>query len=322
MDDEMQATDAGTIELGHRLDAYARARLSPDPRATARTRARVMREARLSFEAARIAAHVVPAMTASGRSIRRRLLMPSLAAAVWLGIAAGTMAAGQAGGPLYPSRMWVEGALLPSGANARTLADLNRLDARLAEALSGAASGNRGAVAASLDAYYLIADDAIAESAGDAVLQAMVAEALDQHQTVLTAIAARLADKGNTTASEAIERNIQRAIDHNAAVIIRIGNRGTPQGGSSGGTSGGGAGGSGTSGGSGTGTSGSNGGSTDGGTGTVGGTGGGGTGGGSADKTPAPAPTDPPVSPTEKPARTPKPVPVVEPDHTPRPPSK
>jgi hypothetical protein len=320
MDDEMQATDAGTIELGRRLDAYARARLSPDPRATARTRARVMREARLSFEAARIAAHVVPAMTASDRSIRRRLLMPSLAAAVWLGIAAGTMAASQAGGPLYPSRMWVENAMLPSGANARTVADLNRLDARLAEALSGAASGNRGAVAASLDAYYLIADDAIAESAGDAVLQATVAEALDQHQTVLTAIAARLADKGNTNASEAIERNIQRAIDHNATVISRIGNRGTPQGGSSGRSSGGG-GGSGTGGGSGAGTSGSNGGSTGGGPGTVGGTGGGGTGSGSADKTPAPAPTDPPVSPTENPGRTPKPVPVVQPDHTPRAPS-
>jgi hypothetical protein len=315
MDDDMQATDAGTIELGHRLDAYARARLSPDPRATARTRARVMREARLTYEAARIAAHVVPAMTASGRSIRRRLLMPSLAAALWLGIAAGTMAAGQAGGPLYPSRMWVESALLPSGANARTVADLNRLDARLAEALSGAASGNRGAVAASLDAYYLIADDAIAESAGDAALQATVAEALDQHQTVLTAIAARLADKGNTTASEAIERNIQRAIDHNAAVINRIGSRGTPQGGTGGGSS---AGGSGTGGGSGAGDSGSGGGSAGGGSGTVGGSAGGGTGGGSAGKTPAPAPTDPPVSPTEKPARTPKPVPAVQPDHTPR----
>jgi hypothetical protein len=325
MDDDMQAMDAGTIELGHRLDAYARARLSPDPRATARTRARVMREARLSYEAARIAAHVVPAMTASGRSIRRRLLMPSLAAALWLGIAAGTMAASQAGGPLYPSRMWVESALLPSGANARTVADLNRLDARLAEALSGAASGNRGAVAASLDAYYLIADDAIAESAGDAALQATVAEALDQHQTVLSAIAARLADKGNTTASEAIERNIQRAIDHNAAVINRIGARGTPQGGTGGGSSVGGGGGSGTGGGSGAGATGSGGGSVDGGSGTVGGTGGGGTGGGDTGggsaSTPAPAPTDPPVSPTEKPARTPKPVPVVQPDHTPRPPS-
>jgi len=65
MDDEMQAIDAGTFELGHRLEAYARARLSPDPRATARTRARVMREARLSFDGAGIAIHVAPAIAAS-----------------------------------------------------------------------------------------------------------------------------------------------------------------------------------------------------------------------------------------------------------------
>jgi hypothetical protein len=317
MDDEMQVMDAGTIELGHRLDAYARARLSPDLRATARTRARVMREARLSYEAARIAAHVVPAMTASGRSIRRRTLITSLAAALWLGIAAGTMAASQAGGPLYPSRMWVETALLPSGANARTVADLNRLDARLAEALSGAASGNRGAVAASLDAYYLIADDAIAESAGDVALEAMVAEALDQHQTVLTAIAARVADKGNMTASEAIERNIQRAIEHNAAVIEGIGSRTTPQGGS-----GGGAGvGSGAGTGSGTGGASGTGGSATGGSGTSSGDDGGASGSSPAATTPAPTPTNPPVTATEKPAHTPKPAPTVQPDHTPRAPS-
>jgi hypothetical protein len=315
MDSDMQATDAGTIELGHRLDAYARARLSPDPRATARGRARVMREARLSFEAARIAVHVVPAMAASGRSMRRRVVMPFLAATLWLAFAVGTMAASQAGGPLYPSRMWIENATLPSGANARTVADLNRLDARLAEALSGAASANRGAVAASLDAYYLIADDAIAESAGDSLLQAMVAEALNQHQTVLTAIAARLADKGNLTASEAIERNIQRAIDHNAAVIQGIGSRGTPQGGAGGGASGtGGAG----SGGAGTGGAGS-GGAGAGGAGTGGGAAGAGAGGaGSANPTPAPSPTSRPVIATEKPVHTPKPAPGGQPDHTPR----
>jgi uncharacterized membrane protein YgcG len=307
MDSDMQATDAGTIELGHRLEAYARARLSPDPRSTARARARVMREARLSFEAARIAVHVIPAMAASRRSMRRRMLMPFLAAAMWLALAVGTMAASQAGGPLYPSRMWIENAMLPSGANARTVADLNRLDARLAEALSGAATGNRDAVVAALDAYYLIADEAIAESASDSALQAMVAEALDQHRAVLTAIAARLADKGNVNASEAIERNIQRAIDHNAAVVRGIGSRGNPQGGAGGGA----AGGSGT-GGAGTGV----------GAGAGGGDGGAGSspagGGGSPARTPAPSPSPRPVTATEKPAHTPKPVPVGQPDHTPR----
>jgi hypothetical protein len=312
MDSQMQATDAGTIELGRRLEAYARARLSPDPRATARTRARVMREARLSFEAARIAVHVVPAMAASSRSTRRRMVMPFLAAAVWLGIAVGAMAASQAGGPLYPSRMWMENATLPSGANARTVADLNRLDARLAEALAGAASDNRGAVAAALDVYSLIADDASAESASDPVLQALVAEALDQHRAVLTAIAARLADKGNATASDAIERNIQRAIDHNAAVILGIGKPATPgsgAGGGSGGATGGGgsgAGGNGSGGSAGTGGGGAGGGTKNGG------------GSGTAAPTPPPSPTNPPVIGGDKPARTPKPAPTNQPTHSPR----
>jgi len=273
-----------------------------------------MRESRLSFEAARIAVHVLPAMAASSRSMRRRMVMPFLAAAVWLGIAVGAMAASQAGGPLYPSRMWMENATLPSGANARTVADLNRLDARLAEALAGAASDNRGAVAAALDAYSLIADDASAESATDPGLQALVAEALDQHRAVLTAIAARLADKGNATASDAIERNIQRAIDHNAAVIQGIGNSTAPGSGGSGGPTGGGGSGSGSSG---AGGDGSGGGS---------GTGGGGTGSvtksgggsGTAAPTPAPSPTDPPVNGGDKPAHTPKPTPDAQPAHSPR----
>src|SRR6266550_377947 len=144
MDDDMQAMDAGTIELGRRLEAFAHARLSPDPRLTARTRARVLREARLSF---------------------------------------------------------------------------------------GAARGDRLAVSASLDAYFLIADDAIAGSANDPGLEARVAKALNQHQDVLALIAARLADKGNTTTSDAIERNIERAIEHNATVILNIGSPGGSQGG-------------------------------------------------------------------------------------------
>jgi hypothetical protein len=238
MDDHMQAIDAGTIELGRRLEVYARARLSPDPQASARTRARVMREARLSFEAARIAVHVGPAIAASRRSMRRRMVIPFLAAAVWLGIAAGSIAAAQAGGPLYPTRMWVETALLPPGIEARTQAELSQLDVRLAEVLAGVARGDRDAVAAALDAYSRIADDAIAASVDDPVLAAAVAEALDQHRAVLTAIAARLGDRGNLTASEAIERNNERAIEHSAGAINAIGSHPNPPAGGSGGSSG------------------------------------------------------------------------------------
>ena len=304
----MQAYDAGTIELGHRLEAYARARLSPDPRATARTRARVLREARLAYEASRIAVHVAPAIAASHGSMRRRMFMPLLAAAVWLGIAVGANAAAQPGGPLYPTRMWVETAFLPSDPVARTDAELDRLDARLAEALNGAAHEDRAAVGAALDAYYLIADDVLADSANDPDLEARVADALDHHQALLTAIAGRLTDKGNVSAADAIERNIQRAIDHNAAVIESITAHEKPQGGAPNGGAGTGAGGSGNggagTGGGGTGSGGGGGGSGTGGAGAGGaGTGGAGTGtgggGGAAQKSP-------------------KPTPTAQPDHTPR----
>ncbi len=286
----MQATDAGTIELQRRLDSYARARLSPSARATARTRARVMREARLSFDAARIAVHVAPALMASRRTMQRRMLMPFLAAAVWLGIAVGSISAAQPGGPLFPTRMWIENAALPSDLGARTTAELDRLDARLAESLAGAASGDRAAVAAALDAYYQIADEVSATSEGNADLEIRVTAALGQHEDVLTAIAARLADKGNATAADAIERNIQRTIEHNAAVVKQLDANGaaTPNGGA------GGAGGNGSTG------SGAN--------------GSGGQGGGPAATPPSAGTHD---GGGDKPERTPKPTPAA-PDHTPR----
>jgi len=295
MDDDMQAIEAGN-ELERLLALYARARLSPDPSATARTRARIMREARLSFEAARIAVHVAPALAASRASLRRRMVMPFLAAAIWLGIAVGTISAAQPGGPLFPTRMWVEAAALPVAPAARTAAELDRLDARIAEALTAIARGDRAAVEAALAAYGQIADDATAQAAGNSDLEALVAAALDHHRDVLTAIAARLADKGNTTASDAIERNIERAIEHSSAVMVTLRHDGpTLQGGTSGG----------------------------GGAGAGDGSGGGGA--GSAGRTPEPKPTPTPVvdpthptGPGDKPPKTPRPDRTPQPDHSPK----
>ena len=74
----MQAFEVRDDEIERRLDAYARARLSPDPQAIARVRSRVMREARLQFETARIAAQLAPAVAvARHRSMTRRLAMPA-----------------------------------------------------------------------------------------------------------------------------------------------------------------------------------------------------------------------------------------------------
>jgi hypothetical protein len=294
MDDDMQAIEAGN-ELERLLALYARARLSPDPSATARRRARIMREARLSFEAARIAVHVAPALAASRASLRRRMVMPFLAAAVWLGIAVGTISAAQPGGPLFPTRMWVEAAALPVAPAARMAAELDRLDARIAEALTAIARGDRVAVEAALGAYGQIADEATAQAAGNSDLEALVAAALDHHRDVLTAIAARLADKGNTTASDAIERNIERAIEHSSAVMVTLSHDGpvTQDG----------------SGGAGT------------------GDGTGGSGAGSAGRTPEPKPTptptpvaDPthPIGPGDKAPKTPRPDRTPQPDHSPK----
>ena len=90
-DDEMQQTlEIRDFEIERRLEAFARARLSPNPVAAARTRARVMREARLQFDAARIAAQIAPAVALSTRrSSPRRFLTPLLAASMWVGIAVG-----------------------------------------------------------------------------------------------------------------------------------------------------------------------------------------------------------------------------------------
>ena len=222
MDDEMQAIEIRDPELERRIDAFARLRLSPDAGAIARIRARVMREARLQHEAARIAAYVAPAVEARRRSVFRRAVMPLVAAAVWTAIAVGTIAAAQPGGGLYAARLWVERATLPATAAARVDADLAKLDDRMAEALAAASVGDRGALAASLEAYGLSAEDATATSAGDLDLGARVEAALGRHQVVLSALVAGLTAKGNDIAVDAIERNIERAIDHNAAVLAAL----------------------------------------------------------------------------------------------------
>lgn len=302
----MQATDVMDREIERRLESYARARLSPDPQAVARARARVMREARLQFEASRIAIHMAPTISiAVHRSRTRRLAMPLLAASVWLGIAVGANAAAQAGGPLYPTRMWVENAVLPSTGASRATAELERLNARLAEAMSAAARGDAGAVQAALDAYREIADEAIAAAAGDADLEALVTAALDRHEAVLTAVAAGLVSQGNDTAAAAVEASIQRAIDHNQAVIKRIGENGAggAENGSTGGSGTGGTGGSGGTGGTGTVVGPAPSADNGGGNGGTGGTGGTGTTDGKPAKTPKPAPSADPLQP---------------PDHSPR----
>ena len=319
----MQAMEVTDREIERRLEAFARARLSPDREIVARTRARVMREARLQFEASRIAVHLAPPVVLTPhRSIARRLAMPILAASVWLGIAVGSISAATAGGPLYPARLWVENAVLPADGTSRANAEISRLNDRLGEAVAGAARGDAGAVAAALDAYREIADEAIFGTRGDANLEAIVTTALDNHRVVLAAVASALEGKGNDTAAAALEESIQRAIDHNRAVVDTVhatgtGGGGGPAGGpatkpgTGAGTGAGSGSASGTSGGTGSG-AGAGGDSGAGGTGSGGGGNGStgtGTDGDKPGKTPrpTPAPPGPPASPD----------PHSQPEHTP-----
>src|SRR5258706_16203122 len=110
--------------------------------------------------------------------------MPCGAAGMGPAIAVGAIAAAQAGGPLSPTRMWIENATLPTAGAARAGAELSRLDARLFEATAAASRGDVGAVEAALDAYFRIADEATAAAIGDSALEAQVAAALDKHLAV------------------------------------------------------------------------------------------------------------------------------------------
>jgi hypothetical protein len=247
MDDGMQVMEAADFEIERRLDSFARARLSPDPQAAARMRARVMREARLRF-AAPMPLSPTSEVVALRRSPRRtrRLGLSVLAAAVWLGVMVGSISAAQAGGPLYGARMWIENVTLPVDATARATAELARLDDRLTEVIAAAARGDAGAVQAALDAYRAIADTAIATAAGSDALEALVSKALDAHLAVLTGVADKLTARGNDTAASAVQAAIERTIARNRAAIVQIGagrgNTGsqdaTPAGGGAGGAGG------------------------------------------------------------------------------------
>jgi hypothetical protein len=220
-DEHVDGLSAADLDLERRLEAYARVRLSPDPAAVARMRSRVMREVRLEFDLGRSIA--AAAVAAPRRPFARRLLTPLLAAAVWLAIAVGTMAAVQPGGPLYPTRLWIEHAALPASPEARTSAEIAQLENRLAEVMAAAADGDRGAVLAALAAYRQQADSALAEAALDEARLAIISAALDRHLDVLSAVADQVAAKGNGQAASAIQANLERAIEHNSAVLQRLG---------------------------------------------------------------------------------------------------
>jgi hypothetical protein len=195
--------------IARRLTAYAQFRLSPTPEASARMRALVIeaaagmpaRTARPAQEPVSLAAY------RSGFGGRSRLFAALMAAALSVLLLGGVAFASSPGGPLYGVRLWVETVSLPSDPGARTDADVDRLDARLDEAVGAARNGNGSATAAALAAYRDILDDALTAAGKLEARNERLEAALTRHQVVL----ATLLGYAPEPARDALERAIERS---------------------------------------------------------------------------------------------------------------
>ena len=198
-------------QLARRLVAYAGLRLSPTPDATARMRTRVLAAA--AGMPARTASHPEkPVSLAAYRARfggRSRLFAALLAAALSVLLIGGVAFASSAGGPLYGVRLWVETVALPSEPGARADADVDRLDARLDEAVGAARNGNGGATAAALAAYREILDDALAAAGQPESRSERLEAALARHQLVLATLLAYAPEPARDALERAIERSNQ-----------------------------------------------------------------------------------------------------------------
>jgi hypothetical protein len=233
MDDEMIDLTAGDAVLRRRIDAYAEHRLSPDLATSSRIRARVLAVAHRQADLARADAAltiVTAATPPSTRAVRAghrwgRSLVGLLAASLVLGASAGSVLAARPGGPLYEPRIWVETLTLPRDPSQRALAELDRLEQRLTEAAEAVRSGDTAAASAALQAYETIIEQAssAAIAAQDDVAIAVLETGVGRNIDVLRALILALPDQ----AAEAIERAVQRAIEHSDGAIDRI-ERGKP----------------------------------------------------------------------------------------------
>ena len=216
-DDELsQDGDPGDEALAQRLAAYAAGRLTPGSSATTRMRAQVRAAA---DRQAALVLHREP--TPIHRGHRRRLVVALLAACLTIGLVVGSASASQAGGPLYPVRIWAETLTLPSSPSERAAAEVRRLEARLAEASQASAAGDQAAADAALEAYGNIVDHATADAGTDLEAGAILASGVKHNVTVLTTLAGRVPEP----ARDAIQRAIQRS---DVAVDQIHANNGTP----------------------------------------------------------------------------------------------
>ena len=198
-------------QMARRLTAYAQFRLSPTPETSARMRARVM-EAAAAIPGRPAVATPEPISLAAYRvrfGGRSRVFASLLAAGLSVLLLAGVAFASSPGGPLYGVRLWVETVALPSEPGARADADVDRLDARLDEAIGAARNGNGSATAAALAAYRDILDDALTAAGKIDARNERLEAALTRHQVVLATLLGYAPEPARDALEQAIERSDQ-----------------------------------------------------------------------------------------------------------------
>jgi hypothetical protein len=206
------------------LAAYAAARLEPDAAGTARTRERVLAEARKRLASPVAAGSVVtpPALTVvatappSRASLGRRTsrwTLALVAAGIVVVLAAGAVAAGSGpGGPLYGARLWVEELMLPAEASDRAEAQMERLEQRLQETEQASAEGNGPAVKAALEAYRAQVRATIEAAGDDLTREERLALMLEKHRVVLATLAGLVPEQASEALNRILAENTQ-AID-------------------------------------------------------------------------------------------------------------
>ncbi len=224
MDEDFVERRPADLEIYRRLDAFATARLAPDAAAMARIRTALMGQALAAADArsAALMGQAPLAVALPERPVvafprpKRRAAAAILAACLVVGVGATSVAASQAGGPLYGPRMWIEAATLPTDAVARADAQFARLDARLQEVRLAVRSGNADAAEAALKAYAVIVADLDAGAATNRAVAASLEDDLARRQVVLVG----LLDKVPAQAQDAI----QHALQQGAKTIDKSGN--------------------------------------------------------------------------------------------------
>ncbi len=237
MDDEMINLMAGDVMLRRRLEAYAEARLSPDPVASSRMRARVLAVAHRQANLGRAdtALTVLPGsrprstavvdarrstVTRGPRRAWRRTTTALLAASLGIALMTGTVLAARPGGGLYDARLWLETVTLPSDPSARAVAEIGRLAERIRETLEAARAGDPAAAAAALAAYERIVDEASAGAIAskDPVAAAAFETGVGRNIAVLEGLLTHVPIQ----ARGAIEQVIDRAVERSEAAVDAI----------------------------------------------------------------------------------------------------